>query len=91
MFKVRLKERLFIIFFACFLAIYPPTVKYQEVQALEWAIPTVAFDTALSFFWGFWVGYLLTSKALHDNVDWSSQQNCIDYQIQKGNDAGCRW
>lgn len=87
MFKVRLKERLFIIFFACFLALYPPTVKYQEVQALEWAIPTVAFDTALKFLLGL-LGVSITSKALHDNVDWNQvQQDCMDYQIQKGNDA----
>lgn len=87
MFKVRLKERLFIIFFACFLAIYPPTVKYQEVHALEWAIPTVAFDTALKFLLGL-LGVSITSKALHDNVDWSEvRQNCIDYQVQQGNDA----
>lgn len=87
MFKIRFKERLFIIFFACFLAIYPPTVKYQEVQALEWAIPTVAFDTALKFLLGL-LGVSITSKALHDNVDWSEvRQNCIDYQVQQGNDA----
>lgn len=87
MFKVRFKERLFIIFFACFLAIYPPTVKYQEVQALEWAIPTVAFDTALKFLLGL-LGVSITSKALHDNVDWNQvQQDAMNYQIQKGNDA----
>lgn len=79
-----IKIRILAFMMAFWLAFSVSYNDYQEVKALEWAIPTVAFDTALKFLLGL-LGVSLTSKALHDNVDWNQvQQNCMDYQIQKG-------
>lgn len=82
-----IKIRILAFMMAFWLAFSVSYNDYQEVKALEWAVPVIGFDTALKFLLGL-LGVSLTSKALHDNVDWNQvQQDCMDYQIQKGNDA----
>lgn len=82
-----IKIRILAFMMAFWLAFSVTYNDYQEVEALEWAIPVIGFDTAIKFLLGL-LGVSLTSKALHDNVDWGQvRQNCIDYQIQQGNDA----
>lgn len=88
MYKVRFKERLFIIFFACFLAIYPPIVKYQEVQALEWVAPVVGFETALKFLLGI-IGVKIASDIGSEmDYHWNDYvSDCQTFQQNQGNSA----
>lgn len=60
--------------------------QYYEVKALEWVAPVVGLDTALKALLGL-LG-ISASVGLATQIDWSDlQDDCVQYQIQKGNDA----
>lgn len=81
-----IKKRITAFLLAVLLSFSACAVDYLEVQALEWAGVTVAFDTALKFLLGLLGVTVATGVA--DSIDWEEQrENCIQFQQNQGNSA----